>query len=346
LHVLSQTDGAAREGSGLVDKVALNNHSLGRKREHGLIHSSSDWATERHRLENSRYWISPAGRRGRWRNRLFSSLLAAFGAGIRLTPLFGRGRRNALDLKLVELKFAFKELPRQFDGYRILHVSDTHLDVFPALVDAVRKLLGGLEIDLLALTGDVHGSHGASIARSAGLLAEALDGVRVRGLRIAVLGNHDPVGMADLLDRAGFEVLINRSLVLQREGESLRITGLDDVNSFYSEAAQAALADHAGEFRIALVHSPEVADYADEAGYALYLCGHTHGGQICLPGGRPLITQLKRCRHAARGLWRQGGMAGYTSCGLGVSGPPVRFNSRGEVALITLRRETGERPPF
>ena len=86
------------------------------------------------------------------------------------------------------------------------------------------------------------------------------------------------------------------------------------------------------------MHSAEVADDADEAGYSLYLCGHTHGGQICLPGGRPLVTHLKRCRHAARGLWRQGGMTGYTSCGLGVSDLPVRFNTRGEIVLITLRR--------
>jgi len=83
---------------------------------------------------------------------------------------------------------------------------------------------------------------------------------------------------------------------------------------------------------------PEMADYADEAGYALYLCGHTHGGQICLPGGRSLITSLRRCRHAASGLWSQGSMTGYISRGLGVSNPPIRFNTRGEVVLITLRR--------
>jgi predicted MPP superfamily phosphohydrolase len=304
-----------------------------------LIHASPNWAAQRLSLENSRHWISPAGRRTRWRKRLFGGLLTVFDKAIRLTPLYRRGRRNALNLGLVELEFAFPELPRQFDGYRILHVSDTHLDVFPELADAARRLIGDLEVDMLALTGDVHGDHRAPIARSAGLLAEALSSIRVRDHRVAVLGNHDPAAMAEALEGAGFDVLINRSLVLQREGESLRIAGLDDVNSFYTEAARAALDDHAGEFRIALVHSPEVADYADEAGYALYLCGHTHGGQICLPGGRPVITQLRRCRHAARGLWRQGSMVGYTSCGLGVSGPPVRFNSRGEVALITLRRE-------
>ena len=290
-----------------------------------------------------------------------------FDKAIRLTPLYRRGRRNALDLRLTELEFAFPELPRQFDGYRILHVSDTHLDTFPELANAAHKLVGCLDVDMLALTGDVHGDHraviesahhrwlardadraypaavSAPIALSAGLLAEALGGVRVRGHRVAVLGNHDPVAMADALEHAGFDVLINRSLVLQRDGENLRITGLDDVNCFYTEAARAALDDHAGEFRIALVHSPEVADYADGAGYALYLCGHTHGGQICLPGGKPLITQLRRCRHAARGLWHQGGMTGYTSCGVGVSGSAVRFNSRGEVALITLRRESPRR---
>ena len=266
-----------------------------------------------------------------------------FDKAIRLTPLYRRGRRNALDLRLTELEFAFPELPRQFDGYRILHVSDTHLDTFPELANAAHKLVGCLDVDMLALTGDVHGDNSAPIALSAGLLVEALGGVRVRGHRVAVLGNHDPVAMADALEHAGFDVLINRSLVLQREGENLRITGLDDVNCFYTEAARAALDDHAGEFRIALVHSPEVADYADGAGYALYLCGHTHGGQICLPGGKPLITQLRRCRHAARGLWHQGSMTGYTSCGVGVSGSAVRFNSRGEVALITLRRESPRR---
>ena len=90
--------------------------------------------------------------------------------------------------------------------------------------------------------------------------------------------------------------------------------------------------------RIAFVHSAEMADHAAAAGCALYLCGHTHAGQVCLPGGRMVFTQLVRCRHAASGVWREGEMVGYTSPGLGVSPPAVRFNSRGGAALITLRR--------
>jgi predicted MPP superfamily phosphohydrolase len=323
-----------------LDKRSVANHSAAQLKpsRNALIHAPSDWASRRLAIENSAYWVGPDGRYSRWRKRLFGTALAVVDTAIRPTPLYRLGRRNALDLSLVEFDVDFADLPPAFDGYRILHVSDTHLDVFPELAPAARKLLDGVEVDMLALTGDVHGSARAPVARSVALLGEALGSARVHGQRLAVLGNHDPVDMADALAQAGFDVLANRSLVVRRADGELRITGLDDVHNFYTDAARAALDDHAGEFRIALVHSAEVADHADEAGYALYLCGHTHGGQICLPGGRPVVTHLKRCRHAARGLWRQGRMTGYTSCGLGVATPSVRFNSRGEVTLITLRR--------
>ena len=300
--------------------------------------SDDSWAGRRRQMENGPYRSGPNGRRGRWRHRPFKLLIALFGASLRLTPLYARGRRNALDLKLVDLEIAIPGLPAAFDGYRIAHVSDTHLDELPELAEAARRLLDGVEVDLLALTGDIHGHVRAPLARSTGFLAHALGSLVVRDRRVAVLGNHDPAAMVGLLQDIGFEVLVNRSMVLERGGERLRLTGLDDVHFFYTERVHDALHDHAGEVRIALVHSAEVADHAANAGYALYLCGHTHGGQICLPGGRPVVTQLTRCRHAGKGLWRQGSMTGYTTSGLGVSGPPLRFNCRGEVALITLRK--------
>jgi len=297
-----------------------------------------DWATRRRAIEDSRYFVSRAGPYGRWRTLAFKVVVRVLDGTLRRTPVWARGRRNALDLKKVELELVLPGLPPAFDGYRILQLSDTHLDHFPEIAAAARVLLDGVEVDMLAVTGDVHGHPRAPLERSTALLMEALAGVRVRGPRLAILGNHDPASMVGMLERAGFDVLVNRSILLRRGGDSLRVTGLDDVHSFYTEAALAALGDHDGEFRIALVHSAEVADDADEAGYALYLCGHTHGGQICLPGGRPLVTHLKRCRHAASGLWRQGRMTGYTSLGLGVSDLPLRFNTRGEVVVITLRR--------
>lgn len=300
--------------------------------------TTEDWAARRRAIEHSRHWSNRAGRRARWRKVPFQLAVRALGKVMPVTGLHRRGLRNALDIDCQVFDVDLPGLPAAFDGYRVLHVSDTHLDNLPALADAARTLLEGVEVDLLALTGDVHGRPDAPVARSAALLQHALASVTVRGPRLAVLGNHDPVEMAPLLTGAGYEVLVNRSLVVRHGKDQIRVTGLDDVHSFYTDRALAALDDHDGEFRIALVHSAEVADDAARAGYSLYLCGHTHGGQICLPGGRPLVSHLHRCRHAARGLWREGGMIGYTSQGLGVSDLPLRFHSRGGVAIITLRR--------
>jgi len=300
--------------------------------------TTQDWADRRRAIETGRHWINRGGRRARWRKLPFRLAVAALGGLLRATPLYRRGLRNALDIECLAFEVELPDLPPAFDGYRILHVSDTHLDNLPALAGVARRLLHGVEVDMLALTGDVHGDPATPVERSVALLAHALEPVTVRGPRLAILGNHDPAAIAGLLADAGYEVLVNRSLVLRRGSARLRVTGLDDVHSFFSVAALAALDDHAGEFRVALVHSAEVADDAARAGYALYLCGHTHGGQVCLPSGRPVVTHLQRCRHAARGLWREGAMTGYTSQGLGVSDLPLRFHSRGGVAVLTLRR--------
>lgn len=298
-----------------------------------------DWATARRALETGRTLNGPDGPRPRWVKAIKTKIIDSSGLWLRLAGLYTRGHRNAADLRLSAFEVAPPGLPAAFDGFRILHVSDTHLDQMPALVPIARKLLDGIEVDLLALTGDVLGDHHAPVAPPASMLAEALSGVRVRGRRLAILGNHDPLAMVAEMERIGFEVLINRSTTIEHDGARLGITGLDDVHYFYTDAARRALEAEATnpDCRIALVHSAEVADWAASAGYALYLAGHTHGGQICLPGGRPVVANLTRCRHGATGLWREGEMVGYTSSGLGVAYPPVRYNCRGEAAVITLR---------
>jgi predicted MPP superfamily phosphohydrolase len=299
------------------------------------------WLARRRALERGPVSVSPAGASPKWRKRLSDLVVTLGGLALRPTPLHGIGRRNALAPRLAEIELVLPRLPAGFDGLRLLQVSDTHLDHLPELAPIARRLLDGLEVDLLVLTGDVQGGHHVPIERAAGLLAEVLSGVRVRDRRLAILGNHDPAEMVPALQGQGFEVLVNRSIVLERGGQRLHVTGLDDVHYFYTEAALAALLAPAPEpdaFRLALVHSAELADRAAEAGYDLYLCGHTHGGQICPPGGRPLVTHLVRCRRAAQGLWQWDRMTGYTSNGLGVSGPRLRFNCPGEAALLTLRR--------
>ena len=119
---------------------------------------------------------------------------------------------------------------------------------------------------------------------------------------------------------------------MQRGGSQMLVTGLDDLVKFQTDSAADALQSSPDGFKIAIVHSPHGAEQAAQCGYALYLTGHTHGGQICLPGGMPIFTGMHGHRAFASDLWHCNGMTGYTTNGVGVSGSPVRFNSRGEVA--------------
>ncbi len=296
------------------------------------------WAERRAALEQGGRSSNPEGYHGGWQSRVLHAAAFGFAWATQVTGLHARGRRNALAPVLVEREFAFADLPAAFDGYRILQISDPHLDCLPELAGIARRLVSGVTVDLVAVTGDIHGSPRAPVARSTMPLAEILTGFKVRDRVVAVLGNHDPASMADALEHVGVTTLINESLTIERAGDRLVVTGLDDVHRFYTPAAKQALDDAPAGFRIALVHSAEIADHAAAAGFGLYLCGHTHGGQICLPTGRALFTCLRRCHFGAQGEWRTGAMIGYTSNGLGVGEVPLRFNCRGEIAVITLRR--------
>lgn len=257
---------------------------------------------------------------------------------MRATGLDRHGRRNALDLSLNRVRLRFADLPPAFHGFTILHLSDLHVDVLPEATRRAAAMVAGLEVDLTVMTGDyqTEGSPvGERVAESLGPLLRAQ---RSRHGVLAVLGNHDGHEMADVLEGLGAEVLVNQHASLRRGGQRLHVTGTDDVHRFHTPEADHALLHGPEGFRLALVHSPELAGVAERAGIRLYLSGHTHGGQVCLPGGRPLITATVAHGRLAAGHWRLGALQGYTSRGVGAGPPAVRYNCRGEVALITLVR--------
>lgn len=268
----------------------------------------------------------------------FTKLFPAIRLAVGLSGLQGRGRRNAAALRLTELEMRFDALPAAFDGYRILFLSDLHVGALPEAQHAAERLVAGLPCDLAVLGGDYQ-SHGLPVAAEAGrLMAPLLARLTPADGVLGVLGNHDSHELAAVLERLGVRMLLNERTTIERDGQSLHVVGTDDPHCFYDEAAHRALADSGDGFRIALVHTPELADAAAAAGFALYLAGHTHGGQICLPGGRPVFTALDSHRPLALGVWRHHGMQGYTTTGIGAGAPTVRFNSQGEVCVVTLRR--------
>src|SRR5690606_31536466 len=102
------------------------------------------------------------------------------------------------------------------------------------------------------------------------------------------------------------------------------------------EKAAAGLPD--GAVTILLAHSPEIYRHAAYADFDLLLCGHTHGGQICLPGGRPIICNANSPRELCRGAWRYRDLQGYTSLGSGACMVDVRINCPPEITVHHLRR--------
>ena len=256
----------------------------------------------------------------------------------KLSGLYGAGRRNAARVGLTEVEFRLPDLPAAFDGYRILFLSDPHVGVIPENIAAAIPLIGGLSYDMAVLGGDYQIDGRPSAAKTARLMAPLLAALHPADGTFAVLGNHDSHKMVEALEALGVRLLLNETVTLTRDGQSIHLVGCDDVHLFYDHAALLALRQESG-FRIAVVHSPDFAGQAAAAGCALYLSGHTHGGQICLPGGRPIFTALDNHHRLARGAWRLHGMLGYTSTGLGSGSPPLRFNCPPEVAMVTLRAE-------
>jgi len=257
---------------------------------------------------------------------------------LKVVGLYERGIRNALDIQLNHLELSFNDLPPAFDGFSILQISDPHFGALPGTTERMLQLVSGLCPDLVVLTGDYRSKDCKNYKYVLPPLQKLVEILPARHGVWAILGNNDCADMVEPMEDIGIKVLINETRTIEQGGESLYITGVDDVHAFHTEAAPEALKNAPQGFKIALVHSAELADTADVCGYHLYLAGHTHGGQIALPGGKPLISNLKRFRRYASGLWHHGDMVGYTSSCVGVSVVPLRFNTRGEVTLITLRR--------
>src|SRR5260370_42218517 len=92
------------------------------------------------------------------------------------------------------------------------------------------------------------------------------------------------------------------------------------------------------DFSILISHTPEIYRQAPYADFNVLISGHTHGGQICLPGGIPLTLDSVLPRRMGSGAWKYHEMAGYTSVGAGSSVVPVRFNCPPEITLHHLSR--------
>ena len=246
--------------------------------------------------------------------------------------LYRRGLRNATRVEIRRNRVASPRLPRSFSGFTLLHLSDLHADMNRVAMRKVARLVRELQYDVCVLTGDFRGKTFGPFDEALELLEPIAHSLKREAF--GVLGNHDPVAMVPELEALGIRVLLNERVEIERGGDRIHLAGIDDAH-FYGSASidKAAAGMPREEFSILLSHTPEVYREAERSGFDVMLSGHTHGGQICLPGGIPVTLDAKLPRHMGKGAWRHGKLRGYTSVGAGSSVVPVRFNCPPEITL-------------
>ncbi|MEI6210343.1 MAG: metallophosphoesterase [bacterium] len=255
----------------------------------------------------------------------------------RLLGLHRRGYHQFMNPLLVDHVVRLPNLPPALEGLTLLQLSDLHLDLDPGFVPALAKLLNGLAYDLAVITGDFRNlTAGPTEPTVAGTLALMQ---HLRAPVFAVTGNHDPLALVPPLEAAGVRFLLNEHVVWKRGGAALVVAGVDDAVYHEAHDLKRAFA-HAPKdaIRVLLSHSPALYTEAPAYGVQLFLAGHTHGGQICLPGGHMILTGVRGPRRYLRGSWTHAGMQGYTSSGTGACGVPLRFNSPAEITRHVFTR--------
>ncbi len=241
-------------------------------------------------------------------------------------------------LERVALTIPVPGLPHSFDGVTLAHISDLHFGAYVPFEYLRRALIStsAYRPDYILVTGDfIHRT-----ARLNGDIAKALALLRADGGVYGVLGNHDhwfgPDVVEQLASDAGIRILRNASVPLERNGERIWLLGMDDAWQGADDLERTLEGVPENEVRILMAHEPDVADRTMAHGIALQLSGHSHGGQVRLPGIGPLVLPELARKYPA-GLYRVGDGFLYTNRGLGMVFPPVRFHCRPEITLITLK---------
>ena len=252
-------------------------------------------------------------------------------------------------LVTTELFVRSEKLPAAFDGFRIVQVSDLHNASFGEGNSELLERVEQAQPDCIALTGDLVDSRHTDVDTALSFAREAA--------KIAptyyVTGNHEArleewEQLLTGLEEAGVTILQNESILLEREGQSIAFSGVEDP-SFHDdpllhdtegiwERNLESLSPEEGRYTILLSHRPEYFAFYEKLGFDLVLAGHAHGGQFRLPGigglwapGQGLFPEYDA------GLYQQGGTAMAVSRGLGNSLFPFRVNNRPEIVAITLQ---------
>jgi uncharacterized protein len=238
-------------------------------------------------------------------------------------------------------------LPPQLDGFRIAHISDLHVgdgNWVPGYADEAARLVKRIGANVVANTGDyLQGTPSMDKVTAVAQSFVSNGDPRSPQASLGILGNHDYYAgdetVAELTERlqaTGMQVLVNRSQCVRHNGAEITFAGLTRDAPGFDQAVDELLAS--SRPRVVLVHQPDLAEELPENSADLVLAGHTHGGQISLPGLEKSIVRRFCGSEYVHGLYQVNGMPVYVNRGLGCTGVPIRFRARPEVTTIRLVR--------
>ncbi len=241
---------------------------------------------------------------------------------------------NAIELNI-------PDLPAKMDGTRLLHLGDIHLrSRWPAALEGVIDRVNSDPPDLILFTGDFvedKRDHGPALPA----LRRLIEPLQSKSGRFAILGNHDGDLLLPRLTALGVRVIVHQRLEVPVRGGTVELIGFPGLDRLdLSDAFLKSIPKRGpGVPRIILSHYPDLIRAADAAGLApdLYLAGHTHGGQICLPDETPIMRHDSLPRRLCKGAHDYRGTCLVVTRGLGFTGIPVRAFCPGEATEIVLR---------
>lgn len=276
-------------------------------------------------------------------NSTWASLLALLGIGSAAAAGLTFFYASQIEPRWLDYRTHRIRLPGlspAFDAYRIVQLSDLHLAegklLTPDRLEDIVRRVNREHPDLILITGDFVSDFDETsregIARL-GLL-QARDGV------FAILGNHDywcdPAGVAEAVQETGIRLLLNEHVVIRRKDDCLVVGGLDDIWEGDYDLDRALLSIPKRAPVILMVHESNYADVVARDGrVALQLSGHSHGGQVRIPGIGPLALPDQAWRYPM-GMYRVGDMLLYVSRGVGLAEIPFRLSCRPEITTFVL----------
>ncbi|HET6854025.1 MAG TPA: metallophosphoesterase [Pyrinomonadaceae bacterium] len=240
-------------------------------------------------------------------------------------------------LSIEHERIQLNRLPKTFDGFRIVQLSDIHHGPFSnrEQIERAVETANRLKPDIIALTGDYISKE----RHYAAPCAEMLGRLKARHGVYAVLGNHDhwtdAALITDLFRAEGITVLINEGMRFEKDGEAFWLAGVDDTMVGLEDLSLALAGARRDEMKLLLAHNPIVLRRAARASVDLVLSGHTHGGQVAIRGERGTLRGARK--RLLKGLGRLGNTQIYVNRGLGTVVLPIRYGCPPEVSLLELR---------